>query len=97
MRCELSGALKPFLTQNSLLRHKTYTAYVIQWSFPQPSKSYNSRFPGGLMIKDLEMSLLWQRFDPWPQDLLHAVGMPPFPQKATTHAVITALDKHLDV
>ena len=23
-------------------------------------------FPGGLVVKDLGLSLLWLRFDPWP-------------------------------
>ena len=27
-------------------------------------------------VKDLVMSLLWHGFNPWPQKLLHTVGMP---------------------
>ena len=27
------------------------------------------------MVKDLALSLLWHRFDLWPQELLHAPGM----------------------
>ena len=31
-------------------------------------------FPGGLALKDLALSLLWQELDPWTRELLHAVG-----------------------
>ena len=29
-------------------------------------------FPGSLAVKDLELSLLWHRFNPWPRELPHA-------------------------
>ena len=29
---------------------------------------------GGLAVKDLMLSLLWLRFNPWPRAFLHAVG-----------------------
>ena len=32
-------------------------------------------FPADLEVKDMVLSLLWQGLDPWPQELLHAVGM----------------------
>ena len=32
-------------------------------------------FPGGLVVKDLVLSLLWLGFYPWPRDLSYAVGM----------------------
>ena len=32
----------------------------------------NEDFPGGLMVKDSALSLLWLRFDPWPGNF----GMP---------------------
>ena len=25
-----------------------------------------TEFPGGLAVKDMTLSLLWHRFDPWP-------------------------------
>ena len=25
--------------------------------------------PGGLVVKDMALSLLWPRFDPWPRNL----------------------------
>lgn len=31
-------------------------------------------FPGGLVAKDAVFSLLRHRADPWPSELLHAVG-----------------------
>ena len=31
-------------------------------------------FPDGLAVKDLALSLLWLRFDPWPGKLLNAAG-----------------------
>ena len=31
-------------------------------------------FLGGLVVKDLTLPLLWHRFDPWPGELLCAVG-----------------------
>ena len=30
------------------------------------AKNYQQEFPGGLEVKDLELSLLWLRFDLWP-------------------------------
>ena len=30
-------------------------------------------FLGGLVVKDLALSLLWLRFDPWPRNFLHAL------------------------
>ena len=32
-------------------------------------------FPGGLVVKDLVLSLLWLGFYPWPRDLSYAVGI----------------------
>ena len=37
-------------------------------------KSMSGEFPGGLTVKDPALSLLWQRFDPCPRELLHALG-----------------------
>lgn len=31
-------------------------------------------FPGGLVAKELLLSLLWHGIDPWPEELLHATG-----------------------
>ena len=30
-------------------------------------------FPGGLMVKDTVLSVLWHRFEPWPRELPPAV------------------------
>ena len=38
-------------------------------------------FPGGLGVKDLVLSLLWFRFDPWPMIFHMPWACPPYKKK----------------
>ena len=40
-------------------------------------KSEGWEFPGGLVVKDSALSLLWIGFNPWPRELPQAAGAPP--------------------
>ena len=33
-------------------------------------------FPGGLLVKDLALSLLWRRFNPWPRNFCMPLAWP---------------------
>ena len=39
-------------------------------------KKYHQEFPGGLVVKDSVLSLLWLRFDPWPRNFLMPLMWP---------------------
>ena len=39
-------------------------------------KKVLAEFPGGLVVKDLALSLLWRGFDPWPGNFLMPWGWP---------------------
>ena len=46
--------------QNEVSLHTHHNGYH--------QKTRNREFPGGLVVKNLALSLLWLRFDPWPRD-----------------------------
>lgn len=38
------------------------------------SKKADLELPGGLVVKELALSPLWLRLNPWPRNFLHAKG-----------------------
>lgn len=70
-----------------MLQRSTENKMVAVMMMPS-KKEASKEFPGGLVIKDLVLSLWWHGFDPWPRNSTCYQHPPPTQEKTDKQKII---------